>query len=224
VAEWDVDIDDAGNAAVAWVNPTRRGGMAYRPAGGAWSSPSPLAGTSPAIALDGLGTATFAYVETEDSETRHVVAVRRLPDGRFGPREILATSGGPGFLDAAGDPAGNVLVAWSESVDRRGIYVAQWDARAPAVRQFKIDRANRRFEYGVTEPARLSIDIERLRDRPTRVTKFSFRSATRKGVRPIDDALAKRLRKGTYRATVVARDSAGRRSKPRQVQFAALPR
>jgi hypothetical protein len=241
---WDLAIDRAGNSAVAWSN-AHGGGVAYRPTEGSWK-PQPLGSHSlePTVTFDGKGTATAAYVEggTPQSSQRTVKAVRRArSDDAFGAPAELAR--GKHFFgpDSAADPLGNTIVVWSHqerwgwSPERteRGIGSAIWDFRAPSVTDFELDPdgdlpgSAPEFDFGLNEAASVTVTVERTasRAKPVRLAKLKGRAARGMGDVTIDPKLAKRLgSKASYRATIVARDSSGRSSKPRRLTFRRLAR
>lgn len=241
---WDLAIDRAGNAAVAWSN-AHGGGVGYRPQAGGWQA-EPLGGFSlePTVAFDGKGTATAAWVEagTAQSKERKVLAMRRARgDSRFGPPAELAR--GKHFFgpDSAADPLGNTIVVWSHQErwgwspeqTERGIGSAIWDANAPTVTDFGLDPAGEsapgtpEFDFGLNEASTVAVTVERTskRRKPVRLGRLKGRAARGGGAVTIDPALAKKLAtKSTYRATIVARDSSGRSSKPRRLTFRRLAR
>lgn len=236
---WDLAIDRAGNAAVAWSN-ARGGGVGYRPRTGAWSHEA-LGGFSlePTITFDGKGTATAAYVEagTASSKERKVLAVRRARgDSEFGPPAELAR--GKHFFgpDSAADPLGNTIVVWSHQErwgwsseqTERGIGSAIWDAKAPGVTDLELDPTGEdapapEFDFGLTEAATVSVTVEKVGRKTVKLGRVKGRSARGDGAVDIKPALAEKLRtKASYRATIVARDSSGRSSKPRRLLFKRL--
>lgn len=236
---WDLAIDRSGNAAVAWSN-AHGGGVAYRPRTGAWDH-EPLGGFShePTVAFDGKGTATAAFVEagSGSSKERRVLAVRRARgESGFGPPAELARGKHFFGLDSAADPLGNTIVVWSHQErwgssseqTERGIGSAIWDAKAPSVTDFGLDPNGEglpapEFDFGLNEAATVAVTVEKLGRRAVRLGRLKGRSARGTGAVDVSPALAKKLRaKASYRATIVARDSSGRSSKPRRLTFRRL--
>jgi hypothetical protein len=236
---WDLAIDRAGNAAVAWSN-AHGGGVGYRAKAGGWDSEA-LGGFSlePTIAFDGKGTATAAWVEagTAQSKERKLMAARRARgDSAFGPPTELAR--GKHFFgpDSAADPLGNTIVVWSHQErwgwspeqTERGIGSAIWDAKAPSVTEFDLDPTGEdapapEFDFGLNEAASVAVTVERVGRKTVKLGRLKGRSARGDGAVDIDPALASKLRtKSSYRATIVARDSSGRSSKPRRLTFKRL--
>lgn len=238
---WDLAIDRAGNAAIAWSN-AHGGGVGYRPRTGRWTSEALGAfSLEPTITFDGKGTATAAWVEagTAQSKERKVLAARRARgDSGFGPPAELAR--GKHFFgpDSAADPLGNTIVvwshqerwAWSPDQTERGIGSAIWDAKAPSVTDFELDPTGEdapapEFDFGLNEAATVTVTVDRVGRKAVRLGKLKGRSARGDGAVDIAPALADRLRtKASYRATIVARDSSGRSSKPRRLTFRRLER
>jgi hypothetical protein len=240
---WDVALDETGNAVLVWSN-VFSASVAYRPAAGPWGPREGIGqrAQEPTVAMDGRGTATVAYVEATDSnaKTRKLMAARR-PRGegeRFGPPAQLAEAKYLFAPDAAADPLGNTIVvwthqerfAWSPEREETGIGSAIWDAKAPSVTDFGLDQDGEpavgtpEFDFGLTEASTVSIAVERTSSRkPVRIAKLKRRATRGAGAIAIDPALAKRLRTtSSYRATIVARDSSGRSSKPRRLTFKRL--
>ena len=202
----------------------------------------------PTVTFDGKGTATIAYTMglarrqsngsyKGDGGTR-LMAMRRPAAGAWEPREQVATAKHIFAPDSAADPLGNTILVWSHeelnawepSRTETGIGSVVWDASAPSVKNFGVDPAvplpqgeQPAFEYKLSEAAAVAVTVERKARKPVRLAKLSFRSPRGNGVRAIDPQLAKRLRKkGSFRATIVARDSQGRKSKPRRIEFSSL--
>ena len=241
---WDLAIDRAGNAAVAWSN-AHGGGVGYRPQAGGWSHEALGAfSLEPTVTFDGKGTATAAWVEagTAQSKERRILATRRARgDSRFGPPAELAR--GKHFFgpDSAAAPLGNTIVVWSHQErwgwspeqTERGIGSAIWDANAPNVTDFGLDPTGEaapgtpEFDFGLNEASTVAVTVERTskRRKPVRLGRLKGRAARGVGAVSIDPALAEKLAtKSTYRATIVARDSSGRSSKPRRLTFRRLAR
>lgn len=199
--------------------------------------------SSPVVAFDGKGTAIVAYVSrmgTKDAKGRwrdgpaRLMAMRRPRGGRFGTPEAVVTAKNIFTPSLAGDPLGNAILVWSHEEigswdaerTEEGIGSAIWDAREPSVTGFGVDPGTAAFEFRLSEAASVTVQVDRLAARRTeRLAKVKFRAGRGTGERAIEKPLAKRLRRsGSYRATVVARDSAGRRSKARRVGFGPLDR
>ena len=243
---WDIAMDGDGNTTVAWSN-ARAGGRAFRPAAGPWGQGEPLQGFAlePTVAVDGRGTATIAYVERVADElgrpsgSLHLMALRKPRGARFGKPQQLATSKHIYGPDSASDALGNTIVVWAHQErfawgpDRRenGIGSAIWDAAAPSVTDFDLDPEGEstpapEFDFALSEAATVSVSIERTaRLRFVRIARLKARSARGAGTVAIGPKVEKKLRaSGSYRATIVARDSAGRTSKPRRLRFRPLGR
>ena len=205
---------------------------------------------SPGVGFDGQGTATVAYVSRTfwtDAKGRgrsgpaRLMAARR-PRGadRFGPAQEIARAKNIFTPAIAGDPLGNTIVVWAHQEIRgwspgqteKGVGAAIWDAREPAVTGFDVDPEVQlpggegpAFEFRLSEAASVALTVEQAGRSPKRLARTSFRARRGVGVRAIGTKLAKQLRRsGSYRATIVARDSAGRRSKPRRLAFGSLAR
>ena len=244
---WDLAIDDEGGATVAWSN-AHHGGVAVRPSSGPWGPMRPLGefALEPTVAVDGKGTATVAYVDRDKPtccqppESHRLMAIRRPRGGAFGKPEQLARAKHVFGPDSAADALGNTIVVWSHqerwasSPDRtgQGIVAVIWDAAAPRVKGFALDPDGEasgdgmpEFDYRLTEAATVSVSIERKAKRPKRIATLTKRSMRGGGALAVGSKVAKRLSaRGSYRATIVARDSAGRRSAPRRVSFGSLRR
>lgn len=106
------------------------------------------------------------------------------------------------------------------------------DVTPPRVSGFRLVRTRRRplrraFRYRLSEPAAVRITIERVRNvRTGRRVRFRkvgvLRRAGRLGLNrvPFNGRIGSRkLRRGRYRATIVATDAAGNRSKPKRLRF-----
>lgn len=240
--QWDQALDEAGNAVLAWSN-GHTVSVSYRPVAGGWGPREGLGSYAfqPTVAIDGKGTATIAYVDAENqmAKLRSVVAVRRpRGDGaRFGPPAELTRAKYLFAPDSAADPLGNTIVvwshqernAWSPERTENGIGSAIWDAKAPSVTDFYLDPLGEgtpgvpEFDFDLSEAASVSVTVERTGRRTLRLGRLKGRAARGDGAVSIDRSLAKKLRtKSSYRATIVARDSSGRSSKPRRLTFRRL--
>lgn len=240
---WDLAIDGTGNGVLAWSN-AHTGSVAYRPAAGPWGPREALGrfALEPTVAFDGKGVATVAYVERDNpsSQSSQIAAVRRPrgDDARFGQPVELTRAKNLFAPDSAADPLGNTIVVWSHqerwawSPDRteRGIGSAIWDRKAPSVTDFGVDPGAGstlgvpEFDFGLSEASTVSITVERTASRkPVRLAKLKRRATRGDGTIAIDPKLAKKLGpRSRYRATIVARDSSGRSSKPRRLTFRRL--
>jgi hypothetical protein len=242
---WRIAMGPNGDVVAVW--PSWGISIASRPVGRGWRTvahdpdePPPPDG-SPAVGFDGRGTAIVAYVNKsysldergrQRSHPARLMARRRAPGGKaFGPPQQVAQAKNIFTPRIAGDVLGNVIVVWSHeeigSWDRdrteEGIGSAIWDAREPSISAFDVDEQASEFEYRLSEAASVALTVERAGRSPKRLARLKFRARRGAGSRPIEEPLAKRLRgSGTYRATLVARDSAGRRSKTRRLTFGPL--
>jgi hypothetical protein len=200
----------------------------------------------PTVAVDGRGTATVAYVEPDESgccqppESHRLMAIRRPRGGTFGEPEQLAQAKNVFGPDSAADALGNTIVVWSHqerwasSPERtgQGIGAVIWDAAAPRIKSFTLDPEGEasgdgtpEFDFSLTEAATVSVSIERKARKPKRIATLKKRSTRGDGALLVGSKVAKRLgARGSYRATIVARDSAGRRSASRRVSFGSLRR
>lgn len=244
---WDLAMDDDGDTTVAWSN-AHHGGRAVRPVAGPWSATVPLGEfpLEPTVAVDGKRTATIAYVERGaaaccgPSGPPRLMAVRRPRGGDFGKAAQLTTAKYIFGPDSASDALGNTIVVWSHEErwawgsDRteHGIGAAIWDAAAPSVREFELDPDGEpagaqapAFDFALSEAAAVSVSVERMARRPVPVAKLKARSPRGEGTIAIGSKVERKLRvRGSYRATITARDSAGRTSKPRRLTFGRLGR
>jgi hypothetical protein len=173
------------------------------------------------------------------SSARGVGASVRPRGGKFSLPEPIAASSSS-CCAAALDRLGNGIVTWSESSPAR-VQAMLYDVAAPRIGSFdpsdevlppaglakpKARRAKapaaRSFAFKLSEPARVKIVIERLgRSRWSRVGAVSRLAARGRGGVMLPASIQKRLTsRGLYRATMTARDSAGRRAKPRAARFA----
>lgn len=206
--------------------------------------PPPPDQTQPTVSFDGKGVATIAWVQIQRDEHglepsgQELMAIRRSRDGKFGKPQHLAHAKHIFTPDSAGDTFGNTIIVWSHeerwgwdaSETEHGIGSVVWDARKPSVSDFDLDLAARRsdgpspaFRYRLSEAARVRVTVERVGRHPTRLGKVTFRARRGPGARTIGSKLATRLgRRASYRATIVARDSAGRRSRPRHLSFESV--
>ena len=247
---WDIALDELGNAVAAWPN-TGRGGVAVRPPGGPWSSMRPLGDNpwEPRVTIDGKGTATIAYVDRgssrpgDSSAQPRLMVRRRAREGSLDQPHQLATARHMYGLNAAADPLGNTILVWSNeersssSPDRteHGVIAHVWDAQAPRVGDFALDPEGEtadvagvplpEFDFSLSEGATVSLSVERSGRKPVRLARLKRRAARGRAALAIRSKLAKSLaRAGSYQATIVARDSQGRRSKTRRLRFGPVER
>jgi hypothetical protein len=235
-----------GNAVVAWA--TGCGiSLAYRAARhdfGAPMSANPQCGkqggAEPAAGLDSRGRAVVAWgLSRGDSHKEPMHTVRWMPGRSAEP--VFDISGPPGSRNIgpaiAFDELGNGVVLW-EGDDRdqagpaydsdRAIRMALYDSTAPELTDMRIDdrRATPRLRYRVSEPARVTVTVERVVDCGRgrrcygRVGALHRRAATG----PNELTLPARLRRavsqpGSYRARVIALDRAGNRGRKGVVKF-----
>ena len=165
--------------------------------------------------------------------TRGVGASVRPRGGRFGAPEPIGPQSSS-CCAAALDRLGNGIVTWGESGPNGTgrVRAMLYDAAAPRIDDLDpLDRAlpaadlrkaaARSFAFKLSEPARVKITIQRLAGgRWSRVGALSRLAPRGRSGMPLPASIQKRLKsRGAYRATMTARDSAGRRAKPRSVRF-----
>ena len=129
-----VGIAPDGTAVLAWVAPSNGFDSVFasrQNLGGAWSAPNLLESEDggrayfPAVAVDGLGTATVAWVQEAStfrpSETARVTAARQARGEAWGlPQNIDLAAGGNGTstdIHVAANASGAVIVGWSTNND-----------------------------------------------------------------------------------------------------------
>lgn len=123
-----VGIAPDGAAVLAWVAPSNGFDSVFasrQNLGGAWSAPNLLESEDsgrayfPAVAVDGLGAATVAWVQESSSFSRRVTAARQAPGEAWGlPQDIDLVTGGNGTstdIHVAANASGAVIVGWSTS-------------------------------------------------------------------------------------------------------------
>jgi hypothetical protein len=189
-----------------------------------------------ALEFDAKGNAVIVLTDEarrlgfEQRRAQGVGASVRPRGGRFGkPEGIAAQDPRTGSCcSAALDRLGNGLVSWT---DRSRVLAMLYDVAAPRISYLdpvttlppnaRAKALTRAFRFRVSEPARVKLAIDRLgRAGWRRIGATSL--LARKG--PGRVALTKTLQgrvaaHGTYRATLTARDAAGRRAKPRRTRF-----
>ena len=120
-----VAVDPAGDAVLAWTGGDGAGTqtllVAWRPAGGVWSAPQPLARRTsvdaPAVALDAAGNATVVWIDSDDGVTFAAHAARRdAASGSWSAPHDFAPADGPADpqTQVRADANGNVVAAWLE--------------------------------------------------------------------------------------------------------------
>src|SRR6185436_17563197 len=121
-----VALDPAGDAVAAWTDDDGRGTqsllVATRPAGGAWSVPTPLASDvgvdAPAVTIDAAGNATAIWTESPDGVASAPRAARRdAASGIWGaPHDLFVDLTGSSTAEpqtqVRADAAGSVVAAW----------------------------------------------------------------------------------------------------------------
>jgi PKD domain len=122
--QFDVAIDDAGTAAVAWTGTTGGVDVSELPPGGTWSSTPATLGTGsvyyPQVVIDSSGTATAVWGTNDTADgTAHLWSARQPANGVWGtPLAISAPEfedfGDAATVDAAGD-VDTVATLWNKS-------------------------------------------------------------------------------------------------------------
>jgi hypothetical protein len=246
VLETTATIGPTGEAVVGWSDGVRIV-FSTRPPDGHWrqaesftsypmccSGPPPGDQRNPTFAFDDAGNLHLVFTGEPQPHFKYGVWAthREAGDDGFGTLELIKAVKSPGPPDVAVDPAGNAVAVWSEREhpnDRdfgaERVFASIYDLTAPVVQNPQVDQyleqqpSDRRlaFKFRLNEAARVTIDVTA---RGRRVG--SLRATGLRGANKLwpSRALARRLgRRGSYRATIAARDSAGRRSKTRAVRF-----
>jgi hypothetical protein len=239
VYRWDLALDRAGNAILAWSS-AARAFHSYRPSAGRFAAakplpsytPDPPLGSStqlePTVAFDATGDAVVAWVEGDPGPRSHLVAVRReRSSGRLGRVELVASFKNVFAPSLALDPQGNGVIAWSHEElfsndstrTEHAIRAALYDRRVPRIGAPTVT-AGPGFVVRLSEPARVRAEFVRLGRRNRRVGAIAVRVGRGATTLTAEGKLARRLAQpGTYRVVVTARDAAGRRAKPRVLLF-----
>ena len=130
IVDQNVAVDPRDNLLAVWSG--KAGVQAsYRPAGGAWQAPVPLAacGVAPTAAFDAAGNATVVWLQCTATFSQMTTAVRRV-DGTWSSPVVLSTSGRsivyPQLAVAA---SGAAVASWLESDGH--VTVVQASVRAP---------------------------------------------------------------------------------------------
>jgi len=140
-----VAVDPAGDALAAWTDDDGAGTQtllaAWRPAGGPWGPPQPLAGDAsvdaPAVTLDAAGNATVVWIASADGVTFAARAMRRdAASGTWSAPHDFTRA--PGALadprtQVRADASGNAIAAWLEHDASTGVAfvrAAVWSAGA----------------------------------------------------------------------------------------------
>ena len=196
-----------------------------------------------AVEFDAKGNAVIVLTDDarrlgfKERGLQGVGASIRPRGGRFGKPEGIASQdpGRGSCCSAALDRLGNGLVSWTEAGegDSPGRVLAMlYDVAAPRITSLDpltvavpppalVKPLTRSFRFKLSEPARVKLTLERLKSSGwRRVGAVSVLAP--KGTGGL--SLTKKLRDGvsahgSYRATLTARDPAGRRAKPRTVRF-----
>ena len=109
----DLSVNEAGTAIAVFAAATTPGGSSYqvysatRPAGGNWSSATPIGGASGGVALDGSGDATVVW---EQGTT--IASATRPAGGSWSSPAVIesANFAGPSYLTS--DAAGDLTAVW----------------------------------------------------------------------------------------------------------------
>jgi len=119
-----VALDPAGDAVAAWTGDDGAGTQsllaAWRPAGGAWGAPQPLASRravdAPAVTLDAAGNATVVWIDSDDGATYAAHAARRdAASGSWSaPHDFAPIGAADPQTQVRADAHGDVIAAWLE--------------------------------------------------------------------------------------------------------------
>ncbi|MGN6188064.1 MAG: hypothetical protein ACTHOE_04140 [Conexibacter sp.] len=136
-----VAVDPAGDAVAAWTGDDGAGTqsllVAWRPAGGPWGAPQPLARRTgvdaPAVTLDASGNATVVWIDSGDGATFSAHAARRdAASGNWSvPHDFPAAGAADPRTQVRADANGNVIAAWLEhdaSTSVAFVRAAVWSA------------------------------------------------------------------------------------------------
>jgi hypothetical protein len=191
-----------------------------------------------ALEFDAKGNAVLVLTDEarrlgfEERGAQGVGASVRPRGGRFGkPEGIAAQDAERGYCcSAALDRLGNGLVSWT---DGRRVLAMLYDVAAPRIGYLdpvttatraaaRAKPLTRGFRFRVSEPARVKLAIDRRGSGGwRRVGAVSLLAPKGPGRLALTKGLQARVAaRGSYRATLSARDAAGRRAKPRTAEFA----
>jgi hypothetical protein len=250
VLETTAAIGPAGEAVVGWSDGFRVV-FSTRPADGHWrpaepltsypvccSGPPPGEQRDPTFAFDDAGNLHLVFTGQPQPHFKYGIWATHQDagDDGFGTLELIKSVKDPGPPDVAVDPDGNAVAVWSERErpnDRdfgaERVFASIYDLAPPVVQdpqigQYLDQSSDRRqaLKFRLNEAARVTIDVS-MRGRrigTLRGTGLRGRNAIKAA-----GSLARLLsHRGSYRATIVARDAAGRRSKARAIRFTRLAR
>jgi hypothetical protein len=199
-----------------------------RPFGGDWGAPRAawadcaLPHDMPAIAIDSTGRAVVAAGAARgEGEVRPLLAARDQEDP-----VVVSAEGSQNFAPSLGfDAVGNGLMVWEgddgPGGDRYGLETSRpiqlvlYDGSRPAISGLRFIGRSHAFRFRLSEAARVTVRIERRRGGRKVGTLRARGLAGPNAVR-----LGHALRApGRYRATIDARDSAGKRARQRRLSF-----
>ena len=234
VYRWDGAIAPDGDVLLGWEG-YGQVHFARRPAGGRFGRATTLhdrrdrIGTvSPTVAIDRQGAGLLAWVETGRPEGGSdpyatlppvLRAARVGPDGKLGARELVTAHEHVYSPSVAFDTLGNALAVYNRGKAGEGVYAVDYDVRVPSIGDLDVERDA--VDLRASEPARVRVEFHRLAGRRASSLGALKRRVLRgSNTLPLTSKLATRLAAaGRYRATVTARDAAGRRAKTRRVSF-----
>jgi hypothetical protein len=248
VLELSAAVSPTGEAMATWSDGYRVF-FSVRPPDGEWRRadtitsypvccelPAPGDQRAPGVAYDQAGNLHLLFEGEPERNFKQGIwaTVREAGDDAFGTLQLVRAGKDLETPDVAVDPDGNAAAVWSEK-ERPGerdfgaerVYGALYDLAPPVVEQYVetgqyLEASGGRFRFRLSEAARVTIEIRQGRRRIGTVTGRGLRG---RGSARVPARLARRLaRPGAYRATVVARDAAGRRSKARTARFRRLLR
>jgi hypothetical protein len=208
------------------------------------SGPPPGDQRNPSFAFDDAGNLHLVFAGEPQPHFKYGVWAthRDAGDDGFGTLELIKDVKSPGPPDVAVDPAGNAVAVWSERErpnDRdfgaERVFASIYDLTAPVVGEPGVGQyveqyaeqpaptgGGQAFRFKLNEAARVTITVTARGRRVGTVSATGLRG--RNAVKP-SGVLARRLgRRGAYRATIIARDAAGRRSRARALGFTRLAR
>ncbi len=140
VSSSDVGVDAAGDAVVAWIGQDDALRVAERPAGGAFGSPTVVAGSANAVAanvrVNARGDAVVSWARL--GQNIRLEAIVRRAGGSFGPtEEVSPPDESAGVADLRLDARGGVTAIWRDEAEG---YVVR-SATRPAGGRFTEPRA-----------------------------------------------------------------------------------
>ena len=232
-----VAIDPRGAAAVSAQNPCevavimRRAGADWGVPREAWHDCETPPGDA-ALGIDAAGRALVATGGPRGDGGDGPLRAARLSRLRVESPVVLSTPRSRNFAPALDfDAVGNGLLAWegedAPNPDRNGfdatrpIQFAVYDGSRPAVSKFGLASVAPAFRFRLSEPARVTVRVMRLKPgRGRKVGTLHGRGLRGKNVMRSRGRLEGTLRRrGRYSATITARDSANKQAKPRRFTF-----